>query len=119
MSKEGRLTRRAQYQEVQTKGRSWYHDLLVLRVLHNELGWSRYGLAVGKRLGKAVVRNRVKRLLREAVRGTPAKPGWDVVLIARNQAARASFGQIKGALHELLRRSQLLDGATPDREGGR
>lgn len=108
MRREERLTRRKDFEDVCTKGRSWANSLLVLRVLPNELGTSRYGFAVGKRLGGAVVRNRVKRRLREGTRLTPTKEGWDMVFIARPSAVGKDYHTLKRAIEELLARAKLL-----------
>ena len=105
-----RLARNEDYQRVRRQGRSWSTLLLVLQVQRNELPYSRFGLVVGKRVGKAVMRNRVKRLLRESVRlrFDAIKPGWDIVLIARGPAAEASFWVVGGALDSLLKRADLM-----------
>ena len=108
MQREKRLTRRREFEAVCSQGRSWSNRLVVLRVLPNDLGASRYGFAVGKRLGGAVVRNRVKRRLREAVRLTSTKDGWDMVFIARKAAVEADYHTLKRATEELLVRAQLL-----------
>jgi ribonuclease P protein component len=74
----------------------------------NGLPLSRCGFSVSKKVGKAVVRNRVKRLMREITRLTPLKPGWDIVLIARPKSSSADFTELKELLTELLRRAQIL-----------
>jgi len=79
--------------------------------MHNGLSLSRCGFAVGKKVGKAVVRNRVRRLLREIIRLTPLNPGWDIVLIARSQSATASHADLKETLTDLLARAGILGGA--------
>lgn len=108
MRREKRLTRRRDFEALFSEGRFWSNNLVVLRVLPNELGSSRYGFAVGKRLGGAVVRNRVKRRLSEVVRLTPTKDGWDMVFIARQAAAEADYHTLRRAMEELLARAQLL-----------
>jgi ribonuclease P protein component len=85
----------------------------VLRAMPNGLPLSRCGFSVGKNIGKAVVRNRVKRLLREIVRLTPIKPGWDIVLIARSKSSVAQFADLKKIIENLLSRAQILNNANP------
>ncbi len=74
----------------------------------NQLPHNRYGFVTSKRLGNAVVRNRVRRRLREGVRALPARPGWDVVLSARVPAAQADYHQLKAAVANLFARAEIL-----------
>lgn len=89
-------------------GRPYRSDLLVLRVLRTDRSLSRFGFAVGRALGNAVARNRVKRRLREAVRSLPVAPGWDVVLNARRGAAEAGYQRLRAELRDLLARTRVL-----------
>ena len=82
--------------------------LLVMKALPNGLALSRCGLSISKQVGKAVTRNRVKRLLREILRPAPIKPGWDIVFIARPAAANAEFTELRGSVGDLLSRARLL-----------
>ncbi len=104
-----RLKGNKEFQHVRNHGRSWSHHLLVLCAHPNELAYSRFGFVVGKHVGKAVVRNRVKRRLREAVHARLAfvAEGWDVVLIARSPIVSARFVEIMEALDSLLSRAGL------------
>ena len=108
MRGEKYLTKPQQYALVYRKGNSWVSDLLVMRALPNGLTLSRYGFSVSKRVGKAVIRNRVKRLLREILRVTALEPGWDIVFIARPAAAGADYASLKGTAGGLLSRAHLL-----------
>lgn len=92
------------------EGRSWAHPLLVLCALPNDLPHSRFGFSVSHWVGNAVVRNRAKRLMREAtrLRQRDIQEGWDFVFIARNPIREVNFEQVDQAVGQLLRRAGLL-----------
>lgn len=108
MGKEERLKKTSQFREVYGNGKSWACGLVVLKALPNGLDHNRYGFVVSKRLGNAVTRNRVKRLLREITRSVPVEGGWDLVFIARNRASTADYHQLRKATTGLMRRAKLL-----------
>ena len=103
------LARRAQYELVYQEGATWVDGLLVMKALPNGLSLSRYGFSVTKRVGKAVQRNRLKRLLREISRSQSIRPGWDIVFIVRPSAVRAYYLQLEKAAIRLLAQAQLLE----------
>lgn len=115
MLRERRLRRPADFAAVYRRGRSFSGGLLALRSLQTDRMVSRVGFAVGKRLGKAVVRNRVKRRLRAAINSLALVPGWDIVITARQPAATQDYAALHGALTGLLRRAQLLQQPEPKR----
>jgi ribonuclease P protein component len=109
MNRRHRLSHSEEFQRVRRQGRSWSHALLVLLAVRNDLNRTRCGFLVSKRIGKAVLRNRVRRLLREAVRTRLGRiaVGWDIVLIARAPIIQADFWHIGEALDSLLQRAEL------------
>jgi len=106
-----RLRGRKRFQEVREHGRRWSHPLAVLGGLPNELGLTRCGFVVSHRLGRAAVRNRIRRRLREAVRlrHHRIRPGWDLVWVARPLIGRAGFGEIAAAVEALLQQAGLWE----------
>ena len=108
MRRQLRLRRRKEFDAVFRQGRMWANELVVLRSYPNQLEHNRYGFVTSKRLGKAVVRNRVRRRLREGVRSLPLRPGWDVVISAKAAAAEADFHELREAVADLLARARIL-----------
>jgi len=103
------LTNRAQYTLVYRQGKVWANSLVVMKAMPNGLSLSRYGFSVTKKVGKAVQRNRLKRLLKEIMRMQSLKSGWDIVFIARSVAVNADYHQLERAVTKLLARAQLLE----------
>jgi ribonuclease P protein component len=94
---------------VYRQGKVWANSLLVMKAMPNGLSLSRYGFSVTKKVGKAVQRNRLKRLLREIMRLQLLRPGWDIVFIARSVAVNTDYHQLERAVTKLLARAQLLE----------
>lgn len=107
-----RITRRADFQRVRTKGKSLKGRFLVLGYLRDEnlAGSWRLGLITTKRIGNAVVRNRVRRRLRGIVQriGERFETGTWIVLIARHSAADASSEQLEKEWKWLMHRADLM-----------
>lgn len=110
MKRAERLRKGREFDTAYSKGTVVSGPLLVVRVLPNDLDYSRWGFAVGKRLAKhATTRNRIKRRLRELVRTLPVQPGYDVIMTARNGCPEATSGRLKVAVATVLAKAGLLE----------
>ena len=109
LPRDQRLRAREDFQRVYRAGRAWAHPLMVLHVMERPEG-RRAGFSISKKVGKATVRNRLRRRLREIVRAQA--PGWragfDAVFVARPEAAAAEFEQLSTVVAELARRARLV-----------
>jgi len=105
-----RLTQSTDFKRVRRSGKSYAHPLVVLVVLAAEGETTRIGVTAGKAVGKAVQRNKAKRLLREALRPLlpELKPGWKAILIARSPILEAKLTEIRACLYQLLMRANLI-----------
>ncbi|MDD2568765.1 MAG: ribonuclease P protein component [Clostridia bacterium] len=86
-----RLRKRKDFRRAYQRGKAVKSTNFIIYYAPNKIGAYRVGFSVSKKIGKAVIRNRVKRKLREAVRLNPQcfTAGWDYILIARHSAIAA------------------------------
>ena len=87
------------------------NSYLVLYARYNHSSHNRVGLTVSKKLGCAVVRNRVRRRLREVYRLNESRfaPGWDIVVVARSRCIHADFDQLTNAYLSLAEKAGILE----------
>ncbi len=109
MQRELRLRRSADFERVRSQGRSWYHPLVTISVAPNLLPHNRYGFIASRRLGNAVIRNRIRRVLREVVRHAEPrlKTGFDITCVARNEIVTQPYSTVRDALEDLFQRANL------------
>ena len=92
------------------RGSGFAGPYVVLYARKNRTGENRVGITVSKKLGKANVRNRIRRRLREVYRLNEDKflPGWDIVLVARYKALDADFAALTKNVLSLAKKAGIL-----------
>lgn len=103
-----RLSHKRDFERLQRLGRTYRGQFLSLRLGRNQEGVVRVGFAIAKRLGKAVERNRLRRRLREVLRLSTVAPGWDILVIAREDAVHQNYHALKVEVEGLLRQAGAL-----------
>ena len=121
LTKAERIRQRSDYLRVQGSGRKFHTPNFICFGANATLETERtqpvrLGITVSRRVGGAVVRNRIKRLIREAYRRQKAAfgSGLELVVIARPEAAKIAYPQVFAELHEVGRRISKA-GATRSR----
>lgn len=112
MQKDRRLTKTSDFEAVKREGNKWSDNFLVLVTRCNDSEVTRYGFSVGKKVGNSVVRNAVKRRVREVARSLVVQDGWDLVVVARRDAGMARSCQLRHSMTKLLFRAGLLSGTS-------
>ena len=98
------LRSKSDFAALQAGGRSKGHRLVSVRIRPNRLDHDRFGISTSRSVGTAVVRNRVRRRIREILRATPAGgQGRDILVVCRPAAATAGYGELQDAMGRLLR----------------
>ena len=104
------LKKNSDFHRLYTRGKSAVNPYLVVYCRKNREGRSRFGYTVSSKLGHAVVRNRVRRRLREIVRlnGARLVPGYDVVIVARSRCVDAKYRKMEEAYLKAVKKLGLL-----------
>ncbi|GAE93836.1 ribonuclease P protein component [Gracilibacillus boraciitolerans JCM 21714] len=111
MKKAWRIKKNGEFQEVFKQGDSFANRQLVIFYLHRDQQQHyRVGLSVSKKIGNAVVRNQVKRYIRQAFleMDLNIKNNYDIIIIARKPVKEMDFHGIKKSVNHLLYKTNLL-----------
>src|SRR5258708_18394183 len=99
-----RIRRRAEYQQIYSRGVRVHSRYTTVFLLANERGVGRLGIAATRKFGGAVQRNRAKRLIREVFRRNKIAPGFDVVVIPKRELLDSSLKPLEADYRATIER---------------
>lgn len=99
------LKKSSQFSDVYKRGQSFANRFVVMYIMPNQLDYNRVGYSVSKKVGKAVIRNRAKRLMKEVFRLNEdrLKQGYDFVFIARVRMKEATYSDVEKSMKRLFK----------------
>ncbi|WAA09534.1 ribonuclease P protein component [Fervidibacillus albus] len=110
MKKKYRIKKNEDFQKIFQKGKSTANRQFIIYRLENGRDHFRIGLSVSKKIGNAVVRNRIKRYVRQAFHELEQeiRPSYDLIIIARKSAKDMSYQEVKKSLIHVLKISKIF-----------
>ena len=104
-----RLRKDSDFKNIYRKGKSLATKTLVFYFIKNDLGYTRVGYSISKKVGKAVTRNRIRRLIKENLKDIPdLKDGYDIIFIGRIPSSESDYKEIGKSIRYLCRKSGVL-----------
>lgn len=93
------------------RGKGYVDSLVVMYVIKNRYGFTRFGITSSKKVGNAVKRNRARRVLRQSVRniGFDMNAGYDIILVSRAKTAYVKQQQVEAQLRNLAQQAGLIN----------
>lgn len=109
LPKEARLRKNGEFRRIYDRGKKYNGRYMLLFVVKSEAENNRYGIVASKKVGKAVVRNRSRRQIREIIRAERGNiaPGNDIILVIKSSAVRAEFTDLQQDFVSLCRKARL------------
>jgi len=111
LPKKYRLKKKKDFEKIFKEGRFFGSSFLVLKASKNTLSFSRFGIVISRKtIKKAVLRNKIKRQISEAIRLKlrEIKPGFDVVILPKTSITQKSFQEINQEIEGLLKKAGLF-----------
>lgn len=110
MKKEFRIRKNIEFKRVYNGGNNYWNRNLTLYVKKNGLNNSRVGITITKKIGNSVVRNQIRRRIKEIYRLNffRLKDGYDIVFIPKKNVVDLSFAQLESAVIHILKISNMF-----------
>jgi len=110
MEKRYKLRKNMEFKKVYSGGKNFWNRNLILYIRKNKLEESRFGVTITKKIGNAVVRNKIKRRIKEIYRLNMyrIKDGYDLIFIPKKNVVDISYKELESALIHILKLSNML-----------
>lgn len=104
-----KLKKNYEFKKIYSEGRYYADKYLVMYLIKNHSNLNKVGFSASKKVGKSVIRNRVKRLMKECYRGLNGriKTGYDIIFTARAGSAEATYHNIESNMAAVIKRAKL------------
>ena len=111
MSKIQGLRSNMEFKRVYSKGKTYWNRNLVLYVKKNELGHNRVGYSITKKVGNSVVRNKIRRRMKEIYRLNfhKLKGDYDIIIIPKKNVVNISYRELESAMLHILQLAGILE----------
>lgn len=110
MEKKFRIRKNIEFKNIYKLGKNYWNRNLVLYVKKNGLTETRVGYTITKKIGNAVVRNKMRRRMKEIVRLNfhNIKEGYDLIFIAKRSIVNIPYEELEGSMIHIMSISKLL-----------
>lgn len=110
MSEMHGLRSNMEFRRVYSKGKNYWNRNLVLYISKNDLGYNRVGYSITKKIGNSVVRNRIRRRMKEIYRLNfqGLKGNYDLILIPKRNVVDLSYKDLESAMFHILRLAGII-----------
>ena len=110
LSKPVMLNENSDFRRVYARGKSFASPAVVTYVFKNRIGYNRFGITAGKKIGNSVERNRSRRVIRAAFLELhdSFEKGYDIIFVARGKTKYLKSTAVKKAIYEQLRSAGVI-----------
>lgn len=112
LKKQFRIVKDTDFKKIYRFGKTFSNSFFVVKVFYNKMENSRFGFVISKKVAsKTVLRNKVKRRLREIIRTnfSKIKPGFDVIIVNKLPVVGRSYKDIEKQLLELFKKARIYN----------
>ena len=98
-------------QQSYAKGKTYVAPNLVMYIMKNRVGFTRVGITTSKKIGKAVQRNRARRVIKEAYRqiNSNINRSFDIVFVARGKTTKAKMQEVKKEMKYNMKKAGIIE----------